>query len=228
MKPLYQYSYLRQAILVALLGTAGATSADTLVDKDTLIDDKSPINESYRVENGATLTARDATAGNINIATGHLDMDGGKIADWLDVGSGSTATINNATINFAVLQGDSHLSNTTVETMLFINNAQLTATNIRAQVLVGYGSDVFVENGYFVNGDYPSDMAVMLSGANATFRDSIIRELNPASLLSTELALTWMEATSGLPTDPLFWSTSASKMLFNLMAALPAPIQANS
>lgn len=175
MKPLYQYSYLRQAILVALLGTAGATSADTLVDKDTLIDDKSPINESYRVENGATLTARDATAGNMNIATGHLDMDGGKIADWLDVGSGSTATINNATINFAVLQGDSRLSNTTVETMLFINNAQLWAANIQAQVLVGYGSDVFVENGYFVNGDYPSDMAVMLSGANATFRDSIIK-----------------------------------------------------
>lgn len=175
MKPLYPYSYLRQAILVALLGTAGATSADTLVDKDTLINDKSPINENYRVENGATLTAHDATAGDMNIAAGHLDMEGGKIAGWLDVGSGSTATINNATINFAVLQGDSRLSNTTVETMLFINNAQLTATNIQAQVLVGYGSDVFVENGYFVNGDYPSDGAVMLSGSNATFRDSIIK-----------------------------------------------------
>ncbi|WP_434131415.1 autotransporter outer membrane beta-barrel domain-containing protein [Enterobacter cloacae] len=175
MKPLYPYSYLRQAILVALLGTAGATSADTLVDKDTLINDKSPINENYRVENGAMLTARDATVGNMNIAAGHLDMDGGKIADLLDVGSGSTATINNATINFAVLQGDSRLSNTTVETLLFITDAQLRATNIQAQLLVGYGSDVFVENGYFVNGDYPSDGAVMLSSSNATFRDSIIK-----------------------------------------------------
>lgn len=33
MKPLYQYSFLRQAILVALLGTTGATSAATLIEK---------------------------------------------------------------------------------------------------------------------------------------------------------------------------------------------------
>lgn len=175
MNSYYQYSYLRRAILVALLGTAGATSADTLVDKDTLIDDKSPINENYRVENGATLTARDTTAGHMNIATGHLDMDGGKIAGLLDVGPGGTATISNATINAALLQGDSRLSNTTVETLLLINNAQLSATNIRAQIFAGYGSDVFVENGYFVNGDYPSTMAVSLYDANATFRGSIIK-----------------------------------------------------
>lgn len=49
MKPLYPYSYLRQAILVALLGTACATSAATLIDKDTLIDGSSPSNEDYQV-----------------------------------------------------------------------------------------------------------------------------------------------------------------------------------
>ncbi|EQC2550429.1 autotransporter outer membrane beta-barrel domain-containing protein [Enterobacter sichuanensis] len=175
MKPLYQYSPLRRAILVALLGSASSVSADTLIDKDTLIDEKSPINESYRVENGATLTARAATAENMDVVAGHLDMDGGKIARWLSVGNGSTATINNATINFAALQGDSRLTNTTVETMLLIDNAQLRATNFKAQVLVGYGSDVVVENGYVVSGDYPSDMAVMLNDANATFRGSIIK-----------------------------------------------------
>ncbi|CAM6419367.1 hypothetical protein [Enterobacter cloacae] len=71
MKSLYQYSYLRRAILVALLGTSGATYAATLIDKDTLIDSNSPVNEDYQVENGATLTAKGAVAGQVTISDGH-------------------------------------------------------------------------------------------------------------------------------------------------------------
>lgn len=78
MKPLYQYSYLRQAILVALLGTTGVTSAATLIDKDTLIDGNSPVNEDYQVKNGATLTANGAVAGQMMVTAGHLAMDGGR------------------------------------------------------------------------------------------------------------------------------------------------------
>ncbi|MRI48565.1 hypothetical protein FDP61_04235 [Enterobacter ludwigii] len=105
MKPLYHYSYLRRAILVALLGTAGATSAATLIDKDTLIDGRSPSNEDYQVKNGATLTAKDAVAGEVIISDGHLVMDGGQIDDLLMLEAGSTATINNANVKIAALIG---------------------------------------------------------------------------------------------------------------------------
>ncbi|MCU2394326.1 hypothetical protein N8R14_03255 [Enterobacter ludwigii] len=44
MKPLFYFSPLRRAILVTLLGTAGASSAATLIEKDTLIDGRSPSN----------------------------------------------------------------------------------------------------------------------------------------------------------------------------------------
>ncbi|HII4320463.1 autotransporter outer membrane beta-barrel domain-containing protein [Enterobacter cloacae] len=178
MKPLYQYTPLRRAILIALLGSASSVSADTLVDKDTLINDKSPVNENYSVENGATLTARDATTGKMNIAIGHLDMDGGKIAGWLNVESGGTATINNATITMAVLMGDTQLRNTTIESQLVVFDAQLTATNIRAQQFFASGGDIVVDNGYFANTDKMYTGAVDLSGTQATFRGSRIEGYN--------------------------------------------------
>ncbi|MDU2376614.1 MAG: autotransporter outer membrane beta-barrel domain-containing protein [Enterobacter cloacae] len=178
MKPLYQYTPLRRAILIALLGSASSVSADTLVDKDTLINDKSPVNENYSVENGATLNARDATTGKMNIAIGHLDMDGGKIAGWLNVESGGTATINNATITMAVLMGDTQLRNTTIESQLVVFDAQLTATNIRAQQFFASGGDIVVDNGYFANTDKMYTGAVDLSGTQATFRGSRIEGYN--------------------------------------------------
>lgn len=76
MKPLYQYSLLRRAILVAMLGVTGTSSATTLIDKDTFIDANSPVNENYRIENGATLSVNGATTGNITISDGHLAMNG--------------------------------------------------------------------------------------------------------------------------------------------------------
>ncbi|MEZ2377367.1 hypothetical protein [Enterobacter sp. RCC_40] len=48
MKPLFYFSPLRRAILVTLLGTAGASSAATLIEKDTLIDGRSPVMKTIR------------------------------------------------------------------------------------------------------------------------------------------------------------------------------------
>lgn len=186
MNSYYQYSYLRRAILFALLGTAGATSADTLVDKDTLIDDKSPIKENYRVENGATLTARDATAGNMNIVTGHLEMDGGKIAGFLDVGPGGTATINNATLVTAVLMGDTQFRNTTIESQLIVYEAQLTATNIRAQQFWAYSGDIVIDNSHIANADEMYTGAVALNNTQATFRGSRIEGYNAGIYMGWE------------------------------------------
>lgn len=58
MKSLYQYSYLRRAILVALLGTSGVSSAATLIDKDTLIDSNSPSMKTIRSKMARRLPQR--------------------------------------------------------------------------------------------------------------------------------------------------------------------------
>ncbi len=106
MKLLYQYSLLRRAILVAMLGVTGTSSATTLIDKDTFIDANSPVNENYRIENGATLSVNGATTGNITISDGHLAMNGGSV-NFLYGEYGATADIADATLKTAALQGDS-------------------------------------------------------------------------------------------------------------------------
>ncbi|WP_379932924.1 autotransporter outer membrane beta-barrel domain-containing protein [Enterobacter sichuanensis] len=184
MKPLYQYSYLRQAILVALLGTTGVTSAATLIDKDTLIDGNSPVNEDYQVKNGATLTANGAVAGQMMVTAGHLAMDGGQITEYLQIDAGSTAAINNATIKLAALMGDAQLRNTTIETQLVVFNAQLSATHIRAQQFYASYGDIAIDNGYFANIDDTYTGAVDLAGTNAAFTSSIIKGHNAGVYLS--------------------------------------------
>lgn len=186
MKPLYHYSYLRRAILVALLGTAGATSAATLIEKDTLIDGRSPSNEDYQVKNGATLTAKDAVAGEVIISDGHLVMDGGQIDDLLMLEAGSTATIDNANVKLALLMGDSQLRNTTIETQLVVSEARLAATNIRAQQLVAYDGEVTVENGVIANDDKFSSGAVEVRGTDGAFIGSTIKGYNSGIYLERE------------------------------------------
>ncbi|EPO4111085.1 TPA: autotransporter outer membrane beta-barrel domain-containing protein [Enterobacter cloacae] len=175
MKSLYQYSYLRRAILVALLGTSGATYAATLIDKDTLIDSNSPVNEDYQVENGATLTAKGAVAGQVTISDGHLVMDGGQINRYLMLDAGSTAAIDNANVNFAALMGDAQLRNTTIETQLIVNEARLVAQQIQAQQFVAFVGDVAVENSVIANDDEVYSGAVDFNGTNGTFIGSVIK-----------------------------------------------------
>lgn len=175
MKPLYHYSYLRRAILVALLGTAGATSAATLIEKDTLIDGRSPSNEDYQVKNGATLTAKDAVAGNVTISDGHLVMDGGQIDDLLMLEAGSTAIINNANVKIAALMGDSRLRNTTIETQLIVYDAQLAAAQVRMQQFVANSAEVIVENGVIANNNEMYTGAVDFNSTNGTFIGSTIK-----------------------------------------------------
>lgn len=175
MKPLFQYSYLRRAILVALLGTAGATSAATLIEKDTLIDGRSPSNEDYQVKNGATLTAQDAVAGKVTISDGHLVMDGGQIKGYLMLDAGSTATIENADVKFAALMGNTRLQNTTIETQLNVFDAQLAAAQVRMQQFVAGNAEVIVENGVIANNNKIYSGAVDFNGTNGTFIGSTIK-----------------------------------------------------
>ncbi|EPT0357218.1 autotransporter outer membrane beta-barrel domain-containing protein [Enterobacter cloacae] len=175
MKSLYPYSYLRRAILVALLGTTGTTTAATLIDKDTLIDGNSPVNEDYQVENGATLTAKGAVAGQVTVSDGRFVMDGGQINGYLMLDAGSTATIDNANVKFAALMGDSQLRNTTIDTQLIVNEARLVAMQIRAQQLVAYGGEAAVENGVIANDDEMYSGAVDFYGTNGTFIGSTIK-----------------------------------------------------
>lgn len=175
MKSLYHYSYLRRAILVALLATTGTTTAATLIDKDTLIDGNSPDNEDYQVENGATLTAKGAVAGQVTISDGHLAMNGGQINRYLMLDAGSTATIDNAIVNLAALMGDTQLRNTTIETQLIVNEARLVAMQIRAQQLVAYDGEVAVENGVIANDDKMYSGAVDFYGTHGTFIGSTIK-----------------------------------------------------
>lgn len=175
MKPLYQYSFLRQAILVALLGTTGATSAATLIEKDTLIDGNAPVNEDYQVANGATLTAKDAVTGQMTISDGHLVMDGGQINSYLWLGAGSTATIDNANVKFAVMNGDSQLRNTTIETQLMVTDARLAASQIQTTQFTASGGEVTVENSVIVNDHIPYRSAVDFKDTDGAFIGSTIK-----------------------------------------------------
>lgn len=175
MKPLYQYSFLRQAILVALLGATGATSAATLIEKDTLIDGNAPVNEDYQVTNGATLTAKDAVTGQMNISDGHLVMDGGQINSYLWLGPGSMATIDNAKVKFAAMYGDSQLRNTTIETQLVVTDARLAASQIQTTQFTASGGEVTVENSVIINDHSLYDVAVVFSNTDGAFIGSTIK-----------------------------------------------------
>lgn len=175
MKPLFYFSPLRRAILFTLLGAAGASSAATLIEKDTLIDGRSPSNEDYQVQHGATLTAKDAVAGKVTISDGHLIMDGGQINDYLMLDAGSTATIDNASVKFAALMGDSRLRNTTIETQLVVYDAQLAAAQVRMQQFVAHNAEVIVENGVIANNNEMYTGAVDFDDTNGTFVGSTIK-----------------------------------------------------
>jgi hypothetical protein len=109
MKNPFQYSFLPLAIVTAIIGTSSAAYADTIIDKDTLIDGISPVNENYSIVNGATLTANGSTARDIQVSVGHLAMKGGRIERLLYVGYDGTANIDDAFITTALLRGDARL-----------------------------------------------------------------------------------------------------------------------
>ncbi|KLP57639.1 hypothetical protein ABR39_05275 [Enterobacter genomosp. O] len=211
MKPLYPYSYLRQAILVALLGTACATSAATLIDKDTLIDGSSPSNEDYQVKNGATLTAKDAIANQVTISDGHLDMDGGQINGYLMLEAGSTATIDNANVNFAALLGDTRLRNTTIATQLLVFDAQLAASQIRTQQLAANNAEVIVENGIIDNNDSIYSGAVDFKGTNGTFVGSAIKGYRSGMYLNGNNNVGLDGSSVGAVEGPAFMASSGTQ-----------------
>lgn len=204
MKPLYQYSLLRRAILVAMLGVTGTASATTLIDKDTFIDANSPVNENYRIENGATLSVNGATTGNITISDGHLAMNGGS-ANVLYGEYGATADIADATLKTAALQGDSRLSRTVIEGQLSIWFMNLSANSISAQQFYAAGAQSTVEKGYFEQTERMYAGAVYLTSSEGIFTDSVIKGIKTAVYLegngSVDLIRSSISATEGSAFD---------------------------
>lgn len=204
MKPLYQYSLLRRAILVAMLGVTGTTSATTLIDKDTFIDANSPVNENYRIENGATLSVNGATTGNITISDGHLAMNGGSV-NFLYGEYGATADIADATLKTAALQGDSRLSRTVIEGQLSIWFMNLSANSISAQQFYAAGAQSTVEKGYFEQTERMYAGAVYLTSSEGIFTDSVIKGIKTAVYLegngSVDLIRSSISATEGSAFD---------------------------
>ncbi|MFP2360950.1 autotransporter outer membrane beta-barrel domain-containing protein [Enterobacter ludwigii] len=204
MKPLYQYSLLRRAILVAMLGVTGTSSATTLIDKDTFIDANSPVNENYRIENGATLSVNGATTGNITISDGHLAMNGGSV-NFLYGEYGATADIADATLKTAALQGDSRLSRTVIEGQLSIWFMNLSANSISAQQFYAAGAQSTVEKGYFEQTERMYAGAVYLTSSEGIFTDSVIKGIKTAVYLegngSVDLIRSSIWATEGSAFD---------------------------
>lgn len=204
MKPLYQYSLLRRAILVAMLGVTGTASATTLIDKDTFIDANSPVNENYRIENGATLSVNGATTGNITISDGHLAMNGGSV-NVLYGEYGATADIADATLKTAALQGDSRLSRTVIEGQLSIWFMNLSANSISAQQFYAAGAQSTVEKGYFEQTERMYAGAVYLTSSEGIFTDSVIKGIKTAVYLegngSVDLIRSSIWATEGSAFD---------------------------
>lgn len=180
MKNSFQHSFLRLAIVAATIGTSSAAYADTIIDKDTLIDGNSPVNENYSIVNGATLTSNGSIARDIQVSEGHLAMTGGRIERVLHVGYDGTANIDDAFINTAFLQGDAQFNNVVIESQLILGAAKLSAKNIKAENFVTYGGESVVENGFFddTQGATAYNGAVEMSGANGVFIGSTINGLN--------------------------------------------------
>ncbi|HDR2613658.1 TPA: autotransporter outer membrane beta-barrel domain-containing protein [Enterobacter ludwigii] len=204
MKPLYQYSLLRRAILVAMLGVTGTTSATTLIDKDTFIDANSPVNENYRIENGATLSVNGATTGNITISDGHLAMNGGSV-NLLYGEYGATADIADATLKAVSLAGDSRLSRTVIEGQLITWLMNFSATSISAQQFYAYETQSTVEKGYFEQTERMYAGAVYLTSSEGIFTDSVIKGIKTAVYLegngSVDLIRSSIWATEGSAFD---------------------------
>ncbi|HDR2547368.1 TPA: autotransporter outer membrane beta-barrel domain-containing protein [Enterobacter ludwigii] len=204
MKLLYQYSLLRRAILVAMLGVTGTSSATTLIDKDTFIDANSPVNENYRIENGATLSVNGATTGNITISDGHLAMNGGSV-NFLYGEYGATADIADARLKTAALQGDSRLSRTVIEGQLSIWFMNLSANSISAQQFYAAGAQSTVEKGYFEQTERMYAGAVYLTSSEGIFTDSVIKGIKTAVYLegngSVDLIRSSIWATEGSAFD---------------------------
>lgn len=204
MKLLYQYSLLRRAILVAMLGVTGTSSATTLIDKDTFIDANSPVNENYRIENGATLSVNGATTGNITISDGHLAMNGGSV-NFLYGEYGATAYIADARLKTAALQGDSRLSRTVIEGQLSIWFMNLSANSISAQQFYAAGAQSTVEKGYFEQTERMYAGAVYLTSSEGIFTDSVIKGIKTAVYLegngSVDLIRSSIWATEGSAFD---------------------------
>ena len=186
MKISFQHSFLRLAIVAATIGTSGAAYADTVIDKDTLIDGNSPVNENYSIINGATLTVNGSIARDIQIFEGGVDMKGGRIEHVLHVGYDGTANIDDAFINTALLQGDGQFNNVVIGGQLILDYAKLSAKNIKVEQFVTYDGESVVENGFFDNtqGIPGSTGAVEMNNAKGAFIGSTINGLNAGFYLS--------------------------------------------
>ncbi|MCO4144942.1 hypothetical protein K8D36_08230, partial [Enterobacter roggenkampii] len=158
------------------------SSATTLIDKDTFIDANSPVNENYRIENGATLSVNGATTGNITISDGHLAMNGGSV-NFLYGEYGATADIADAMLKAVSLGGDSRLSRTVIEGQLSIWFMNLSANSISAQQFYAAGAQSTVEKGYFEQTERMYAGAVYLTSSEGIFTDSVIKGIKTAVYL---------------------------------------------
>lgn len=212
MKNLYRYSPLRVAILAAMLGTSSSAYADTIIDKDTLIDENASANERYQVEGGATLTAKEATSDAITIKDkSHLEMNGGRVNGSLMVHDGGTANVSNATLNYAFLYGNAQLANTTIKSQLVVIQADLAANGISAKQLYGAGGRVVVDSGRFDDTGSkasPYGGAVYLFSSDGSFSNSAVTGDNSAFYLegggTTRYALNLVNTSAWAINGPAF------------------------
>lgn len=184
MKPLHSYSFLHKAILVAMLGAVSGVHATTNIIEDTLIDGRSPVNESYTVNKGAKLEANGATTGSVTVYDGALIMDAGAIANGMVYfHRNTTGIIKDSVINNKLITrgGEVDISNTIVNGIIEASseggaNGIVRAKNIQAhQFSALYGGQLVITEGFFDNTkDNHEGYGNLLSGSHGTFISSAI------------------------------------------------------
>lgn len=178
MKTLFKYSFLRNAILIATIGTVSNVYAMTNIIEDTMIDGRSPANESYAVLKGAELSANGATTKYINVWDGSLKLDGDSVVNGqVFFNENTSGTINNSVINGNLYTsgGEVDIKNSVVNGVIATDNAGMTkATNVHAYEFSAAKGELIVTGGHFDNtGDYRGK-GNYISGGKATFIGSAI------------------------------------------------------
>ncbi|RJL02253.1 autotransporter outer membrane beta-barrel domain-containing protein [Enterobacter chuandaensis] len=178
MKSLFKYSFLRNAILIATLGSSSSVYAITDITKDTIIDGRSPADEAYAVLKGAELTVVGATTKYINVWDGSLKMDDNSIANGqVFFNENTSGIINNSIVNGALYTsgGEVDIKNSVVNGLIATQSAgMIRAINVHAYEFSTAEGELIVTNGHFDNtGGYRGN-GHFIGGGKATFNGSVI------------------------------------------------------
>lgn len=182
MKSLFKYSFLRNAILIATIGTTSNVCAMTNIIEDTLIDGRSPENEFYTIYEGAALTARGATTGDIYVWDGSLKMEGNSVVNGrIFFNENTSGTINDSIINgyLYALGGEVDIINSIVKGSLFVAGSGdkiglIKATNVQAYQFSVTNGELVVRDGQFDNTGSDDGTGNVISEGKASFIGSAI------------------------------------------------------